>query len=158
MLKKIIHCHPNGRMAAHFVEPLIQAELSRGYQSMMINSCYVAVGRGKLIRYDLALSNLFGLPWHFLKLLFFFRQEKPDLLVSHNAKSSLLPLIAARISCIPKRIYFNHGVPYVGYSGLLRGIFWLFEWLNCRLATEAVTVSPDMARILVRYASRPRSR
>ncbi|NBQ40969.1 MAG: hypothetical protein EBU34_14680 [Alphaproteobacteria bacterium] len=52
-------------MAAHFVEPLIQAELSRGYQSMMINSCYVAVGRGKLIRYDLALSNLFGLPWHF---------------------------------------------------------------------------------------------
>lgn len=148
MLKKIIHCHPNGRMAAHFVEPLIQAELSQGYQSMMVNSCYVAVGRDKLIRYDLALSNLFGLPWHFLKLFFFLRQQRPDLLVSHNAKSSLLPLIAACISCVPKRIYFNHGVPYVGYRGILRLIFWLFEWLNCRLATEAVTVSPDMARIL----------
>ena len=147
--KKIIHFHPNGRMAAHFVEPLIQAELKQEFQSKMVNSCHVANNRDRLICYDLIPENLWRLPLVFLKMCLYLRQEKPDLLVSHNAKSSLLPLLAAFICCMPRRVYFNHGVPYIGYRGVVRQILWFFDYLNCALATEVITVSSDMQKILL---------
>ena len=45
-------------------------------------------------------------------------------------------------------MYFNHGVPYIGYRGILRWLLRGLERLNCALATHVVTVSPDMLKLL----------
>ena len=41
-------------------------------------------------------------------------------------------------------IYFNHGIPYLGYQGVLRLILYVFEKFNCLLATKIITVSKAM--------------
>lgn len=147
--RKIVHLHPNGKFASQFVDPLILAERSRGYASTIITSTNSSGVDGKIIPYDLSLRNLAGLLLAFAKLCVLFAAQKPNLVVSHNTKSSSLPLLAAWLMGVKSRVYFNHGVPFVGYSGFLRGLLRLLEIINCTLATEIVTVSSDMKNLLL---------
>jgi len=146
--RKIVHLHPNGKFASTFVDPLILAERSKGYVSTIITSVNVSGVGGQIIPYDLKLRNLLGLFLAFAKLCVFFAVQKPDLVVSHNSKCSSLPLFAAWLMGVKSRIYFNHGVPFIGYRGFLRRLLNLIEIINCNLATEIVTVSLDMKNLL----------
>ncbi|NBU72604.1 MAG: glycosyltransferase [Bacteroidetes bacterium] len=49
---------------------------------------------------------------------------------------------------VPVRVYFNHGVPYAGYRGILRWLLRSLERWNMALATHVVTVSQDMVTLL----------
>ena len=146
---KIVHFHPNGKFASQFVDPLIVAERSQGYVSTIITSTHSSGIDGKIIPYDLSLGNLAGLLLVFAKLCVFFAVQKPKLVVSHNSKSSSLPLFAAWLMGIKSRVYFNHGVPFIAYRGFLRGLLKLLEIINCTFATEVVTVSSDMKSLLL---------
>lgn len=151
MMKKIrlLHCHPSEAMAKIFVMPLIEWERSQGYESRLITSIRSEESLGgATLPFDLNFKNLFILPFTFIRLCIFFALYRPNLLVSHNFKSSLLPLLAARVLKIPSRIYFNHGVPYLAYAGWKRRFFMLIESVNMRLATEVLTVSKDMMQAL----------
>ena len=147
--RKIIHLHPNGDFSSNFVDPLILAERSRGHVSTIITSENVSGISGKIIPYDLRLRNLPGIFLAFAKLCVLFAVQKPDLVVSHNTRSSMLPLLAAWLMGVKSRLYYNHGVPFVGYKGFLRGILKLIEIINCILATEVVTVSFDMKNLIL---------
>ncbi|QWD20113.1 glycosyltransferase family 4 protein [Polynucleobacter paneuropaeus] len=146
--KKILHFHPNGKFAKHFVRPLIDAELDAGYSSVIVTSVNSdAVGAIK-IHYDLSFKNLFFLPFAFFQVYRLLRKEVPDVVISHNSKSSFLILASARLAKIPVRIYFNHGVPYVGYRGFLRLTLLALEKANLLLSTKVFTVSVDMLNLL----------
>jgi glycosyltransferase involved in cell wall biosynthesis len=146
---KIIHFHPNGSMASIFVAPLIQAERKRGYESTLITSVKQLAGEGTVIPYDINFRNLPGIIFAFIKICIVLSGKRPNVVISHNAKSSFLPLLAARIVGVQCRVYYNHGVPFMGYHGLVRWVLKLFEILNCFLATEVVAVSPEMRRLLL---------
>ena len=148
--RKIIHLHPNGNFSSNFVDPLILAERSRGYVSTIITSTNVSGISGKIIPYDLSLRNLPGIFLAFAKLCVLFAVQKPDLVVSHNTKSSMLPLLAAWLTGVKSRLYYNHGVPFIGYKGFLRRLLMLIEGINCSLATDIVTVSPAMRDLILR--------
>ena len=45
---------------------------------------------------------------------------------------------------IKTRVYFNHGIPYLGYKGILRYILFLVEIFNLYLTDKCLTVSKDM--------------
>ena len=147
--RKIIHFHPNGNFASNFVDPLILAERSRGYISTIVTSTNVSGISGKIIPYDLSIRNLPGIFLAFAKLCALFAVQKPDLVVSHNTKSSMLPLFAAWLLGVESRLYYNHGVPFVGYRGFLRRFLRLIERINCSLATEIVTVSLEMKDLIL---------
>ena len=147
--RKIIHLHPNGNFASNFVDPLILAERSRGHISTIITSTNVSGISGRIIPYDLSLRNLPGIFLAFAKLCVLFAVQKPDLVISHNTKSSMLPLFAAWLMGVKSRLYYNHGVPFVGYRGFLRQLLILIERINCSLATEIVTVSLDMKNLIL---------
>lgn len=149
-----IHFHPNGTFATKFVTPLIEAENASGFKSLMVNSSYPASDSYSLIRYDLEVKNLILLPLSFFKILILILKEKPNSIISHNTRSSLLPLFAARLAKINNIIYFNHGVPHIGHSGLTAKTLKIIESINCLLATEIITVSPDMAEELRKITSK----
>ena len=148
--KRILHFHTSGLMAAIFVLPLIELEREQKCDSRIITSNHPLKSIGGLaIPFDLTFRNLFFLPYVFIKLCFYIYQFRPNLIISHNFKSSLLPLLAARLMGVPLRIYFNHGVPYVGYQGFYRALLRWLEALNISLATEVITVSEDMKKLLL---------
>jgi glycosyltransferase involved in cell wall biosynthesis len=146
--KKILHFHPNGALGYKFVKPLIEAEWTVGYHSKMVVSSNLVDNDAILIPYDLNLKNLFFLLPAFFKIYKLFMSERPDILVSHNSKSSSIVLICAWLANVPQRIYFNHGVPYIAYKGLLKRILKSLEITNLFFSTKVLTVSKDMQILL----------
>jgi N,N'-diacetylbacillosaminyl-diphospho-undecaprenol alpha-1,3-N-acetylgalactosaminyltransferase len=146
---KIIHFHPNGRFATIFVDPLMEAERAHGYVSTMVTSVNLPASGGTVIPYDLSLRNLPGLLFSFMRIIFFLKAQKPSVVISHNAKSSSLPLFAAWLMGVRSRIYYNHGVPFIAYRGILMYLLKWLESINCTLATSIVTVSQDMCNVLL---------
>lgn len=146
---KIIHFHPNGKSAAVFVTPLVQAERNHGHESEIITSVNPISNRAPVIPYDLNIRNIPGIIFAFAKICSAISKRKPDIVISHNTKSSVIPLLAAWAFGTKSRIYYNHGVPFVGYRGPLRWTLKFLEMLNCSLATEIISVSADMRQLLL---------
>jgi N,N'-diacetylbacillosaminyl-diphospho-undecaprenol alpha-1,3-N-acetylgalactosaminyltransferase len=69
------------------------------------------------------------------------RMTRPKVLHAHQSRASLLPLLAAYLEKVPLRVYHNHGLPYLGYKGILRGLLRSLEVVNIRLATHVLLVS-----------------
>lgn len=145
---KILHFHPNGRMADRFVGPLMLEEVRQGYETRLVVSSQVEGAIFKKIPYDLNLTNLILLIPSFIRIIIVMLAYKPDVVFSHNSKSAFLPLFSAWLIGVRERVYFNHGVPYVGYTGFIRKFLRFLEYLNCSFSNEIVTVSEDMVRLI----------
>ena len=146
---KILHFHPDERMAARFVYPLIEAERDHGHTSELVTSKNKSQASTLQIAYEISLRNLLFFPIAFVQIWRVIRNRKPDIVVSHNTTSALIPLLVAFLMRVKVRVYFNHGVPYVGYTGVVRWLLILLEVVNCKLASSVVTVSDDMINLLM---------
>jgi len=144
----IVHFHTDRRMAAKFVDPLIAAERDAGHVTVLVTSVSRPQKDGMVIPFDLSAPNLLGLPLALWKICSLLKRVRPDAVISHNTKSSPLPLWGAWLAGVRVRVYFNHGVPYEGYRGALRWLLRMLERLNCGLATDVVTVSVNMRALL----------
>ena len=92
-------------------------------------------------------SNLIGCSVSLYQLYRLFKKTKPSVVETHTSIGSLLPLVAAKAAGIERRIYHNHGIPFVGYEGILKWVLYLVELLNCCFSSEIYTVSKGMQRI-----------
>lgn len=153
-MKKILHFHPNGNAAASFVAPLMQVESRHGFTTKIITSKKSPRIDTDVINYDLSFKNVIFLPLRLLAIIKIILTYRPDIIISHNSKSSVIPLAAARICSVKNIIYFNHGVPSVGYRGPVRVALLLIEKLNLFLSKEVITVGPSMQRELTRLSSK----
>jgi len=147
---KIIHFHPDPQMAERFVKPLITYERRHGFKSFLISSLKRSNIKFKHfnIPYDLTLFNILKLPLTITRILHILLRVNPEIIISHNSKSSVLPLILSYIVGIKHRIYYNHGVPYTAYTGLIRLSLYSVEILNILFSSQIITVSEPMRQIL----------
>lgn len=81
------------------------------------------------------------------------KENRRSVAYCHTTKLAFLPLVMCRLFGVGLVIYFNHGVPYLGYKGPVRWILWMLERANMAAAHRVVTVSPSMARVLRPSAS-----
>lgn len=72
---------------------------------------------------------------------FLFRQEKFSYVQYATPNASLYASIAAYFARIPKRVYCQWGIRYVGASGGMRFLLKLLEKLVCRLSTHVRAAS-----------------
>jgi N,N'-diacetylbacillosaminyl-diphospho-undecaprenol alpha-1,3-N-acetylgalactosaminyltransferase len=106
---------------------------------------------------DLTLNPIlfFARVRHYIKKL---ELNQPLVLHTHQTRASLIPLLASCFSRISVRIYNNHGLPYLGYSGGMRLFLWLLEWINMRLATHILFVSQSNLEAAVADRLLPRAK
>jgi glycosyltransferase involved in cell wall biosynthesis len=152
-MKKIIHFHPNGKYADKFVLPLQKYEKKIGYSSILVTVKPSQQHHHK-INFSL-IQNPLILFLNLIHLIYFIRKNKPNIIVAHNSMSSFIPLMLSRLLSIKKIIYFNHGVPSVGYSGFLKYLLKFIEKVNCIFATDIITVSNDMKKLLKLVTTKP---
>lgn len=102
-----------------------------------------------LDRVNCSLSlNPFVFMRRLLALIRYFLHIKPEVVHSNTTLGSILPLTAAWLCRVPLRIYHNHGITYLGYTGFLRGIFRSIEAINIGMAHSCLIVSrSNLARI-----------
>ena len=144
---KIIHFHPNGKYALSFVKPLVDAERAAGYNSTIVTSTNSDYVEATEIPFDLNFKNFF-LPCAFFSIYLLIKREKPNIIISHNSKSSTIVLVTSWLAGVPVRIYFNHGVPYVTYFGLVKHLLRSLEKINLIFSTSVLSVSIDMLALL----------
>ena len=145
---EVIHSIHFPVSARSFVQPIVEClnqagidtELWVEYQAKhhaVIEQIHVPK---QIVESDLVLN-----PFAFLQRLSSFRHHlqraKPKILHTHQSRASLIPLLAACIERVPVRIYHNHGLPYLGYRGVLRSALRMLEVINIRLATHVLLVS-----------------
>jgi len=74
----------------------------------------------------------------------------PHIIIFHTSLDSFLPLMAARVLMNnTKLVYFNHGVPFLGYGFPLHNIFKLVETINLSSAQLKLTISQSMRASLL---------
>ena len=84
-----------------------------------------------------------------IKIISFFRKNKPDIVHGNTPKGSFLSMIAAKLTGVPVRIYMCHGLRYQGYSGFMRSVLKMMERISCYCSTEVLCVSNGVKAILI---------
>ena len=83
--------------------------------------------------------------WDLFRSVFFFyrffRREKFDYVQYATPNASLYASVAAWLARIPRRVYCQWGIRYVGASGGMRRLLKLLEKLVCRLSTHVRAAS-----------------
>lgn len=77
----------------------------------------------------------------FLKFLYLFAKERPQIIHCNTPKASLLGLTSGYLTRVPTRIYYIHGLRYEGTTGKKRQLLVALEKLNCFCATDIIAVS-----------------
>ena len=148
---KIIHLHPNKNYGDTFVMPLVKQDIINGYNSEMIAAN--SKKKGSDVKFSFAISTIgfssvYKMAIGLFNLAKYLIQNKPNILVSHNSTTSVFPLLLGRLIGIKRVIYFNHGVPFLGYKGIIKYSLMLVEILDIKISHEVITVSNTMARHL----------
>jgi N,N'-diacetylbacillosaminyl-diphospho-undecaprenol alpha-1,3-N-acetylgalactosaminyltransferase len=151
---KILHTIHAPVSAKSFIEPIISKLKDRNFDSQiwleqwdkykdLINSIKVPK---KIISSDLTFN-----PVKFVSRLQTYRsairKTSPLIIHTHQSRSSLIPLLAAYLENVPMRIYHNHGLPYLGYTGIMRWLLRSLEVVNINLATQVLLVSHSNLQI-----------
>ena len=69
------------------------------------------------------------------------RRTQPQVIHTHQTRAAIIPLLAAYLEKIPVRIYHNHGLSYIGYTGAMRWFLKFLEVINISLSTHVLLVS-----------------
>ncbi len=70
-----------------------------------------------------------------------FKKEKFDMIIYATPNAALYASLAGKMAKVPKRLYCQWGIRYVGFSGLKRKIFKFIEKLTCKKSTDINAVS-----------------
>jgi N,N'-diacetylbacillosaminyl-diphospho-undecaprenol alpha-1,3-N-acetylgalactosaminyltransferase len=147
-MSKVVHSIHFPISARSFVEPFVCHLNQNGFETeiWLENSVrHSAVIQQLNVPIKLIPSDFVVNPFIFYRKLFNFRSNlrasKPKILHAHQSRASVIPLLAAYLEKVPIRIYHNHGLPYLGYHGILRWLLQQIEILNIRLSTHVLFVS-----------------
>ncbi len=145
---KIVHTSINLLSTLKFIDPLAQTLIKKKHSSQI----WTQVTSNQQNTYNKIstpirdinpnlTSNIFLVIKSFFKILIYLHREKPDILEAHSSRGAFLPLLGAFLMKVPCRIYFNHGLPYYGYRGMLRWLFFSLERFNCFFSHHVITVN-----------------
>lgn len=80
----------------------------------------------------------FASAWKFYRI---FRKEKFDLVQYSTPNAACYASLGAFFARVPKRLYAQWGIRYIGLSGMSRRVFKFIEKMVCRLSTDVRAVS-----------------
>lgn len=154
---KIVHVFALGLSARQFLVPHFQALAECGAHQLLVCSespeAREAAERGRLSFAPVAIAqsvNPFadaGALWRLYRL---FRRERPALIVSHMSKAGAVGMVAAWLSRVASRVYYNHGMALFSAWGPKRVLLWIIERLSCACATRVVFCSESTKAEAVR--------
>lgn len=156
---KIIHITPDLNFAKNFVLPIAKIQKLGGNDVTIITHDYeyrsklaelsiddAALGGVILIMLNLKVSSFkFSFIQGLIQLFSILKFQRFDLVICHTTVDSFFPLLIARLALVTKIVYFNHGVPGLGYRFFLRWLLNIVEFSNMTFAHCSYTITAAMA-------------
>lgn len=152
---KVVHTIVNTFTSKRFVEPLVKVELKNGVRSQILidpiggdmSFLDLLIVKFGVAKFDFTV-NPFKFLFRIVNIYFLIRKMKPEMIVCHMTKGAFIPLISSRLAGVNRIVYYNHGVPYPAYKGVISLLLKLIEYINCLMATEIIVVNalliPDL--------------
>ncbi len=91
--------------------------------------------------FDISINPLSALA-KIVGLARWYRDGGISIVHAHQSKGAFIPLVAAAIARVEVIIYHNHGMPYLGYGGVVRAVLKALEMTNVAISSISLTVSP----------------
>lgn len=85
----------------------------------------------------------------FVRWLRLLSHLRPEVVLVGTPKASLLGLVASKITRVPTRLYFIHGLRLETFTGTMRKILYGLEWVALACATKTIAVSPSVRSTLL---------
>jgi hypothetical protein len=161
---KILHITPDINFAINFVKPICLEQTKLGFDVTIISTkAFYSPTKdddlSKLLSNDaeqiivkslnLRIRKLhISLLTSYIKFIRMLKLNNYDIIVFHTTLDTTLPIILSKIFSDSKRIYFNHGVPSLGYKGLTKYILEVVEKLNIAFSHSVFTIGPSMKEAL----------
>ncbi|WP_374166361.1 glycosyltransferase [Arcticibacter sp. MXS-1] len=162
---KILHITPDFNFASKFVKPVCLEQVNMGHRVVVISTVAFYLNHSSApslfssfcrdsskLRLELLDLRVRQFPLRIISSYFryvkFLRKESFDLIIFHTTIDTMLPLVFAKFFARANTVYFNHGVPSLGYTGALKSLLALIEKLNIRLADNVFTIGPGMSGAL----------
>jgi glycosyltransferase involved in cell wall biosynthesis len=154
---KIIHTAISTISARNFVSPLVEADLMslKAHSELWATNDQLSYDIEntahciKIKKHECNLSaNLLQNFFRLISTIIAFRKSNPDILIAHFSRGAFLPLMAGWLLNIKHRIYFNHGLPYLGHKGIIRFFLRKLDYFNCFFAHEIITVNKALVKFI----------
>jgi len=94
--------------------------------------------------------NLFAHLTSLIKLTFFFKKEKFDIIHTHNPVPCLLGQLAAKITGVPLIVSTIHGLYFQRSSGIKRKLFIFIEKISARCSDRIFSVSHGIVDVMIK--------
>ncbi len=142
MLQKLCCIATISSTLEDFVVPAMQRLKDEGYEVTLLSSMSPSFLKKYSntfrcvsfpFRRGMSIIDVFVMPF---KLYFYFKKEGFDYVQYATPNASFYSAIGARLAGIPKRVYCQWGIRYVGFSGIKRKVFKSIEKLTCVLSTH----------------------
>lgn len=154
---KIVHLFALGLSARQFLVPHFRALAECGADQLLVCSdspeAREAAERGQLSFSPVPITQSIspiadaGALWRLVRL---FRRERPGLVVGHMSKAAAVGMVAAWLSRVASRVYYNHGMALFSARGPKRTLLWLVERVSCACATRVIFCSESTKAEAVR--------
>ncbi|MDG6897966.1 hypothetical protein A6A19_08260 [Actinobacillus delphinicola] len=148
---KILHITPNLKWAKIFIQPLAIKQVEEGHDVVISSPEENEVIDSDKISYIKCNHKLKNFSKHIsllFKIIKYVRKNKIEKIYCHTFLDSFLYIIFLRICTRAKVNYINHGVPYVGYNGILGIIFKIMEASNIICSHNIFSITPGMTKLL----------
>jgi glycosyltransferase involved in cell wall biosynthesis len=166
----VLHIAPELNFVRNFILPIIvQSESHRSCSDVLCGvSDYVSSDRENKLNAEMPpQSNLYtrdiklrSNPYKFILTMIFMlrliKKKQYNIIVCHTSIDSFAPILLIRFFTKSRIVYFNHGVPALGYTGLVRWVLQLIEKSNLTLSHTALSVGASMQAELNGFASFPK--
>jgi glycosyltransferase involved in cell wall biosynthesis len=159
---RILHIAPEINFAKNFILPLIADGEENGQQSDVLCSVSDYMLDNREMQLSEAMPDMSTLYTHSIKLrsspyrlinaLIFLiklvKKRKYQIVVSHTSIDSFIPIMLIRLFSKSRIVYFNHGVPALGYNGLTKILLQLIEKSNLTFSHITLAVGLSMQKKL----------
>lgn len=86
------------------------------------------------------------------------RRLRPTIVDCQQSKAGLVGGVAARLAGVPVVVYVNHGTVFSSAGGGKKRVMGWAEWLSCKLADHAYTVSEGVRQVFIQGGLCPAER
>ena len=153
---KILHIAPEYKWSKIFIAPIVKKQIDNNNQVWISTSNSESIGEiGDDINYVSWNKKYKDIIKHVLSIFLIIkmvRYYKIEQIFCHTTVDSTLYILALRLFTSTKIVYVNHGVPYLGYHGIMSFILKMCEIINLNFSHYTITITDSMKKLLLPFS------
>ena len=151
---KILHLAPEWKWSKIFIMPIVKAQIDSGDEVWLSTPNSELDGNDfynhlNVVKWNKKYSDVLKYLLSILKVIMMVKRFNIKHIYAHTTVDSALYILMVRVFTSANITYINHGVPYIGYSGLMKVFLLIAEFINVNFSHKVITITESMKPYLI---------